>query len=99
MANKRIGIFSYGSGMCSTMQSACFQDDDDKLKHLVNSASQLAETLQRRKPIPAQDYTKWMKKREEAFQKGIFTNMYDVSQRRYKAEPQQYFATWRSENG
>ena len=73
LRGKRVVLFSYGSGLASSMFSMRFTDDrspDSPLEHLVSSLSDLQNRLESRHKVVPQDFDKCMKLREQTHHLG-----------------------------
>lgn len=65
MLGKRIGAFSYGSGLAASMFSFTVTSDMDKLRPFCNDLSHLSYHLNNRIKVAPEDFEKMMKKREQ----------------------------------
>lgn len=76
LAGKRIALFSYGSGLASTMFSLKISDDDgpdSPLSQLVSSLSNLKARLDSRKKVSPAVFAETMKLRQETHHKAPYT--------------------------
>ncbi|XP_039258627.2 hydroxymethylglutaryl-CoA synthase 1-like [Styela clava] len=78
LSNKRIGLFSYGSGLASSMFSmkVCNVDDDQSkqaLEKLIYGISDVKHRLDRRQEISPEDFTKTLKLRASTHLKCDYT--------------------------
>lgn len=69
MAGKRIAMFSFGSGLCSSFYSITIHPGA-KLDKLIGHLLHIPEMLEKRHCISTSDYETIMMKRELAFNKG-----------------------------
>ncbi|XP_078035010.1 hydroxymethylglutaryl-CoA synthase [Augochlora pura] len=66
LAGSKVGLFSYGSGLCSTMYSITItKDAGSKLAQFVSSLSYIKNQLEARKKFSPTDYTKVLEWREK----------------------------------
>lgn len=68
LAGNKIGIFSYGSGLCSSMYSLTITKDtreDSSLRKIVTALSYVKSQLQERHCISPHDYTRVLTLREQ----------------------------------
>ncbi|XP_017883083.1 hydroxymethylglutaryl-CoA synthase 1 [Ceratina calcarata] len=68
LAGSKVGIFSYGSGLCSTMYSLSITNDyaeGSDLMKLVSGLSYIKPDLEARQKISPTDYTKVLASREQ----------------------------------
>lgn len=72
LAGKRIGMFSYGSGLASSMFSLELSNDDGLLERLVERLSDVAPRLERRIRVPAADFVDILKRNEETHHKAPY---------------------------
>ena len=63
-------MFSYGSGLASSMFSLELSNDDGLLERLVERLSDVAPRLERRIRVPAADFVDILKRNEETHHKG-----------------------------
>ncbi|XP_013399881.1 hydroxymethylglutaryl-CoA synthase 1 [Lingula anatina] len=81
LAGKRVTLFSYGSGLASSMFSLHFSEDaspGSQLERVCLSLCDLQERLDSRKKMPPADFDKMMKLREETHHKAPYTPVGDV---------------------
>uniref|UniRef100_A0A6V7KQ73 Hydroxymethylglutaryl-CoA synthase n=1 Tax=Bracon brevicornis TaxID=1563983 RepID=A0A6V7KQ73_9HYME len=67
LAGNKVGVFSYGSGLASSMYSISITKDigeDSELRKLVNSLSYVKEQLEARKCLEPEEYTEILDRRE-----------------------------------
>lgn len=57
---RHIGVFSYGSGLASTMYSISITSDSEKLQKLLNNISYIKPLLEQRIKISPQEFTELM---------------------------------------
>jgi hydroxymethylglutaryl-CoA synthase len=57
---RHIGVFSYGSGLASTMYSISVTSDSEKLQKLLNNISYIKPLLEQRIKISPQEFTELM---------------------------------------
>lgn len=57
---RHVGVFSYGSGLASTMYSISITNDAEKLKNLLNKLSYVKPELEQRTKISPQEFTELM---------------------------------------
>ncbi|XP_067134383.1 hydroxymethylglutaryl-CoA synthase 1-like [Centruroides vittatus] len=75
LAGKRVGMFSYGSGMAATMYSLYFVNDaspGSALDKLHNSLSDIRSRLDSRKRVDPSEFTAVLKLREETHHKAPY---------------------------
>lgn len=68
LAGTKVGIFSYGSGFCSTMYSLTITKDlkpSSGLSKIVSSLSYIKKDLEARRKVSPEDYTKVLEWREQ----------------------------------
>lgn len=69
MAGKRIAMFSFGSGLCSSFYSITIHSGA-KLEKLIGNLLHIPEMLEKRLCIPTSEYETVMENRESAYNKG-----------------------------
>lgn len=72
LPGKRIGIFSYGSGLASSMYSVKIKGGPH-LEKLISSISNIENELNSRKKVTAQEFSDILKKRSETLHDAPFT--------------------------
>ncbi|KZC11219.1 PREDICTED: hydroxymethylglutaryl-CoA synthase 1 [Dufourea novaeangliae] len=68
LAGYKVGLFSYGSGLCSTMYSITITKEigaDSKLMQIISSLSYVKKELDARQKVSPADYTKVLEWREQ----------------------------------
>jgi hydroxymethylglutaryl-CoA synthase len=65
LSGKHIGVFSYGSGLASTMYSISVTEDAAKLQKLLDNLSYVKPQLQQRTKISPENFTAMMETRAE----------------------------------
>ena len=73
LLGKRVGLFSYGSGVCSTQLTIKVRDDESSLarfRTLQKNISYLTDLLTSREKVHPEKFVKYLKMRENAYQKG-----------------------------
>ena len=73
IANKRVILFSYGSGLASSMFSMQFSDNrapGESLDRLVTSLADLRQRLDARHKVSPEEFDRIMKLREETHHLG-----------------------------
>ncbi|KAB0803553.1 hypothetical protein PPYR_00523 [Photinus pyralis] len=69
LAGKKVGLFSYGSGLTGTMFSITIAKDcnnNSKLSTMLSKLADVKERLEKRKKVPPKDFTAIMGLREKA---------------------------------
>lgn len=82
LAGSRIGIFSYGSGMCSSMYSLVVSKDvreNSCLRKMISSLSYVKSQLDDRQRVSPADYTKVLEWREKNCHTVPFVPQSDIS--------------------
>ena len=69
LADKRVGFFSYGSGVAASLFSARFVPSE-RLKQLVHSFTDLRQRLDQRVKLPPATFDAIMKAKEEVHHAG-----------------------------
>jgi hydroxymethylglutaryl-CoA synthase len=73
LAGKRVGLFSYGSGLSSTMYSLCISSNtspDSSLNRLIENLSHIKPLLDQRQRAAPEDFACIMEIREQNHHKG-----------------------------
>ncbi|XP_076284474.1 hydroxymethylglutaryl-CoA synthase [Lasioglossum baleicum] len=79
LAGSKVGLFSYGSGLCSTMYSITITKDESKLAQLVSSLSYIKTQLDAREKVSPIDYTKVLEWRQQNCHSAPFSPKSSVS--------------------
>lgn len=77
---KHIGVFSYGSGLASTMYSISVTTDTAKLQSLLDKLSYVKPLLEQREKIPPADFTALMETRAHNSHRTSYEPSGDVSE-------------------
>lgn len=70
---KHIGMFSYGSGLASSMFSFTVTGDASRLESLISPIKDVANRLESRISIAPKDFVDMLKLKEETHHQGHFT--------------------------
>ena len=73
MQGKRIGMFSYGSGLASTMFSLHVSEDADKIEKLIALINDVPSRLEARSSVHPTEFTAILKAKEDAYNKGVYS--------------------------
>jgi hydroxymethylglutaryl-CoA synthase len=76
LAGKRVGLFSYGSGLCSSMYSLRFSSDTtpgSPFSRLIDSLSHIKELLGQRTKVSPEEFAHIMETREQNHHKAPYT--------------------------
>lgn len=63
LSGRHVGVFSYGSGLASTMYSISITNDVSKLQKLLDNLAYVKPTLEQRTKISPQEFTELMEER------------------------------------
>lgn len=70
LLGKRIGMFSYGSGLASTMFSLQISDEFDIVEPLISGIKDVAHRLDSRKCVSPEEFSAILKSKEETHHLG-----------------------------
>jgi len=73
VVNKRLGLFSYGSGLASSFFSLVIKDDGKNLDVILNSLNDVVSRLEARKKTPPSDFSAVMQHKEDTHHLAPFT--------------------------
>lgn len=79
LTGRHIGVFSYGSGLASTMYSISVTNNNEKLQSLLNNLSYVKPLLEQRTKISPEEYVELMGVRAKNLHKTEFEPSGDVS--------------------
>lgn len=79
LSGKHIGVFSYGSGLASTMYSISVTTDNNKLQPLLDNLSYVKPMLEQRSKIPPAEFTALMETRAHNSHRTSYEPSGDVS--------------------
>ena len=79
LCGKRVVLFSYGSGLASSLYSLRFSTDCSSFSTISNVLSDIPTRLKSRKTIAPSDFEKIMKLREETHHKCSYVPVSDVN--------------------
>lgn len=79
LTGKHVGVFSYGSGLASTMYSISITNDASKLQPILNKLSYVKPLLEQRTKIAPEDFTNLMETRAHNLHRTSFEPSGDVS--------------------
>lgn len=65
LSDRRIGVFSYGSGLASTMYSIKITGDSEKLREFTSKLDYVKPLLESREKVAPAEFTKMMEIREK----------------------------------
>ena len=74
MLGKRVGMFSYGSGLASSMFSLHITNDAGLVEPLVASLKDVPSRLEARVASSPADYTAILKAKEDSYNQGMHFN-------------------------
>lgn len=70
LVGKRIGMFSYGSGLASSMFSFQVTDKLELIKKLSASLKDVQSRLEARRAVPPAEFTAILQAKEDSYNKG-----------------------------
>ncbi|KAJ8880909.1 hypothetical protein PR048_017382 [Dryococelus australis] len=73
LSGKRVGLFSYGSGLASSMFSLRITEDGAALQKLISSLSDVKKMLEARKAMSPAEFSEMMEVRERNHHKAPYT--------------------------
>ncbi len=69
-------MFSYGSGLASTMFSLHVSKDQEKIEKLLALINDVPSRLEARSSVSATEFTAILKAKEDAYNKGVYFFLY-----------------------